>query len=321
MRAAVHTKYGSPEVVRLIDVPVPSPGVGELLVKVHATTVNRTDSGFRTGKPLFVRPYMGFLRPKRKVLGCEYAGTVAALGEGVQRFVIGDRVFGFTEDDRFGAHAEYVLVNSHGAVALQPENLDHAACAPLCEGAQYALCDLRAARVGLGQHVLVNGATGAIGSAAVQLVRYMGATVTAVADTPNVEMVRSLGVTTVIDRSQEDFHTIDATFDLVFDAVGKSSFGRCKHLLKPKGIYISTELGPWVQNPLLALITPLLGGRRVLFPIPKIDQADAELFASLATTGTYRPVIDRSYPLELIVEAHRYVDSGKKVGNVVVVIV
>lgn len=320
MRAAVHTAYGPPEVVHLMDVPVPTPGAGELLVKVHATTVNRTDSGFRTGKPLIVRPYAGFLRPKRTRPGCEYAGTVAALGTGVQRFSVGDRVFGFTEDDRFGAHAEYVCVNAEGAVALQPEGHDHAACAPLCEGAHYALCDLRAADVGPGQQVLVNGATGAIGSAAVQLARHLGATVTAVADTLNMALVRSLGATTVIDRLKEDFIQSKERFDLVFDAVGKSCFGRCKPLLKPKGIYLSTELGPWLQNPLLAMLTPLLGGKRVLFPVPKITQADAELFASLAAAGSYRPVIDRCYPLEQIVEAHRYVDSGEKVGNVVVVV-
>ena len=134
-------------------------------------------------------------------------------------------------------------------------------------------------------------------------------------------LVRSLGATTVIDRLKEDFIQSKERFDLVFDAVGKSSFGRCKPLLKPKGIYLSTELGPWLQNPLLAMLTPLLGGKRVLFPVPKITQADAELFASLAAAGSYRPVIDRCYPLEQIVEAHRYVDSGEKVGNVVVVVV
>ncbi|MBK7381805.1 MAG: zinc-binding dehydrogenase [Flavobacteriales bacterium] len=149
------------------------------------------------------------------------------------------------------------------------------ACAPLCEGAHYALCDLRAANVQIGRQVLVNGATGAIGSAAVQLTRHLGATVTSVADTPNLELVRNLGATTVIHRLKEDFTQSNYRFDLVFDAVGKSSFGRCKHLLKPKGIFISTELGPWLQNPLLAMLTPLLGGKRVLFPVPKITQADA----------------------------------------------
>jgi NADPH:quinone reductase-like Zn-dependent oxidoreductase len=209
-------------------------------------------------------------------------------------------------------------VNADGAVALQPDGLDHAACAPLCEGAHYALCALRAANVRPGQQALVNGATGAIGLAAVQLARNLGATVTGVADTPNMELVRSLGATTVIDRLQEDPTRNDDRFDLVFDAVGKSNFGRYKHLLKPKGIYLSTELRPWSQNPLLAMVTPLLGGQRVLFPMPKITQGDAEFLAALAADGTYRPVIDRHYSGGCIVEAHRYVDTGEKVGNVVV---
>lgn len=235
----------------------------------------------------------------------------------VKSFQPGDRVFGYN-DITFGAHAEYMVMAEDGPVATMPAGLTFEEAAPITEGCHYALCDIRAAKVSPGQKVLVNGATGAIGSAAVQLCRYYGAEVTAVCATQHLELVRVLGAKTVIDYTKEDFTKIGDRFDFVFDAVGKSSFGQCKPILKSKGIYISTELGKGGQNPFLALITPVLGGKKLLFPIPIISKEDVIFLKELVETGQYKPVIDRYYSLEQIVEATRYVESGQKIGNVVI---
>jgi NADPH:quinone reductase-like Zn-dependent oxidoreductase len=202
-----------------------------------------------------------------------------------------------------------------------PENFSFDEAAPISEGAHYALCDIRAAKVQPGQHVMVYGATGAIGSAAVQLLKHFGAIVTAVCNTKNVELVKSLGADSVIDYQTQDFTKTESRFDFIFDAVGKSSFGQCKPLLKDKGVYISTELGKNGENVLLALTTPLRGGKRLLFPIPSINKDDLTFLKELVEKGEFKPVIDRSYPFEQIVEAYQYVESGQKTGNVILKIV
>ena len=318
MKAAVHTRYGPPDVVRISDVEKPTVKDHEVLVKVHATTVNRTDCGFRAAKPFIVRFFTGLLRPRVTVLGSEFAGVVEAVGSGVTSFTAGDRVFGFSEG-RFGAHAEYLAIPGDGALAAMPANTTFEQAAPSTEGSHYALSYIRAAKIRSGQHVLINGATGAIGSAAVQLVKSLGASVTAVCGAPHVELVRGLGADRVIDNTAEDFTRDEQTYDVVFDAVGKSSFGRCKRLLTPRGIYLSSDLGPLSQNPLLALVTPLFGGRKVMFPIPpKHDQDRVRQFRDLIESGKFTPVIDRRYPLDQIVEAYRYVETGQKIGNVVI---
>ncbi|MGZ4666688.1 MAG: NAD(P)-dependent alcohol dehydrogenase [Frankiaceae bacterium] len=318
MKAAVHTRYGPPDVVRVSDVDTPAVKDHDVLVKVHATTVNRTDCGFRAGKPFIVRFFSGLLKPKATVLGTEFAGVVEAVGSGVTSFTAGDRVFGFSEG-RFGAHAEYLVMPDDGALAAMPANATFEQAAPSTEGSHYALSYIRAAKIRSGQHVLINGATGAIGSAAVQLVKNLGATMTAVCGTPHVELVKALGADRVIDNTAEDFTKDEQTYDVVFDAVGKSSFGRCKRLLQPHGIYLSSDLGPLSQNPFLALITPLFGGKKVMFPIPpKHDQQGVRQFRELIESGTFTPVIDRRYRLDQIVEAYRYVETGQKVGNVVI---
>jgi NADPH:quinone reductase-like Zn-dependent oxidoreductase len=318
MKVAVHTRYGPPEVVRVAEVAKPAVTGHEVLVKVHATTVNRTDCGFRAAKPFFVRLFTGLIRPRVTVLGSEFAGVVEAVGGGVTAFTAGDRVFGFSEG-RFGAHAEYLVIPDNGALAAMPANTTFEQAAPSTEGSHYALSYVRAAQIRSGQQVLVNGATGAIGSAAVQLVKSLGAGVTAVCGAPHVDLVKGLGAERVIDNTAEDFTADEQTYDVVFDAVGKSSFGRCKRLLKPRGIYLSSDLGPLSQNPLLALITPLLGGKKVMFPIPpKHDQQGVRQFKDLIEAGTFTPVIDRRYRLDQIVEAYRYVESGQKIGNVVI---
>jgi NADPH:quinone reductase-like Zn-dependent oxidoreductase len=317
MKAAVHTSYGPPDVVRIAEVEKPTAKDNEVLVKVHATTVNRTDCGFRAAKPFFVRFFTGLVRPRVAVLGSEFAGEVEAVGSGVRSFEVGDRVFGFS-GSWFGAHAEYMATPEDGSVAAMPANVTFEEAAASTEGSHYALSFIRKAKIRSGQDVLVNGATGAIGSAAVQLLKRLGANVTAVCDTEHVELVRGLGADRVIDYTAEDFTQDEQTYDVVLDAVGKSSFGRCKRLLKPRGIYLSSDLGPLSQNPILALVTPLLAGRRVMFPIPRDNQEMVRYFKDLIASGAFKPVIDRRYPLSQIVEAYRYVETGQKIGNVVI---
>ncbi|MBK6964334.1 MAG: NAD(P)-dependent alcohol dehydrogenase [Bacteroidales bacterium] len=316
MKAAVYSRYGPPEVVQLMEVEQPVPRDNEVLIKVYATTVNRTDSGFRSAEYFISRLFSGLFKPKFKTLGNEFAGVIEATRKSVTSFKTGDQVFGYN-DTQFGAHAEYMTMAGNGAITTLPVNFNFQEAAPLTEGGHYALCDIRAAKVKAGQNVLIYGATGAIGSAAVQLVKYFGAEVTAVCNTKNTELVRSLGADVVIDYTTNDFTRTDRKFDFIFDAVGKSSFGQCKPLLKKSGIYISTELGKNWENIFLALITPLKGGKKVLFPIPSIQKEDVIFLRELAEAGKYKPVIDRQYNLEQIVEAYKYVETGQKTGNVV----
>ncbi|HEV3505349.1 MAG TPA: NAD(P)-dependent alcohol dehydrogenase [Actinomycetes bacterium] len=321
MKAAVHTRYGGPEVVQVAEVEKPVPKDNELLVKVHATTVNRTDCGVRAAHPFLYRLFVGLRRPRLTVLGNEFAGEVEAVGSGVRLFAPGDKVFGFSPN-RFGAHAEYLAVPERGSVATMPGNLTYEEAAPGTEGAHYALSGIRSARVQAGQDVLVYGATGAIGSAAVQILVGLGAKVTAVCPGVHKDPVMGLGADRIIDYTAEDFTRDTQTYDLVMDAVGKSSFARCRQLLKPRGIYLSTDLGPLSQNPVMALVTPLFGGRRVVFPIPtqRDPAAVMRYLKDLMESGAFKPVIDRRYPLDQIVEAYRYVETGQKVRNVVITV-
>jgi NADPH:quinone reductase-like Zn-dependent oxidoreductase len=320
MRAAVATRYGPPEVVRVIDVQRPVPRADELLVRVHATTVNRTDCGFRGAHPWFIRPFSGTTRPRRTILGNEFAGVVEAVGEDVARFVVGDRVFGY-DDTRFGGHAEYLAMGQDKAIATMPDGRDFAVMAAATEGSHYALSGIRAARVGDGSDVLVYGATGAIGSAAVQILKSLGAHVTAVCASGQIDLVTTLGADRVIDRTTTDFTTDPARYDFILDAVGKCSFGQCRKLLKPRGIWISSDLGPLSQNPVLVLATRFSRGRRVLFPLPTIDQEMVEYLKGLISARRFTPVIDRIYRFDEIVDAYRYVESEQKIGNVVITVV
>lgn len=317
MKAAVYKKYGPPEVVHIEDIAIPEYGAGDVLIKVYASSVNRTDAGFRSAEYFVSRFFSGLLKPKFNVLGCEFAGVVEAVGASVTEFVPGDRIFGFN-DTLFGGHAEYMVVPANSGIAHTPPGMDFTTAAALTEGSHYALVDIRAAKVQQGDQVMVYGATGAIGSAAVQIMKHMGATVTAVCNTKNVELVRSLGADVVIDYQQQDYTAIATRFSFIFDAVGKSSFGKCKPLLTEKGIYISTELGKNGENILLALTTPMGGGKRLLFPLPFIKKEDVLYLRELAIEGAFKPVIDSVYPLDKIVEAYRYVETGQKTGNVII---
>ncbi len=319
MRAIVYSKYGPPEVASLMEVPKPLPKDNEVLVKVYASTVNRTDSGFRSAEYFISRFWTGLFRPKYQILGCEFAGIIEEIGQHVTTFKKGDKVFGFN-DKTCGGHGEYLTIAETDAVINMPDNLSFEEAASLTEGAHYALVDIRAAKVERGQNILVYGATGAIGTAAVQLLKHFGAIVTAVCNTKNVELLKTLGADTVIDYQTQDFTKTENKFEFIFDAVGKSSFGQCKHLLTKKGIYISTELGKNGENLLFALTTPLWGGKRLLFPIPSISKQDVIFLKELVEKGEYKPVIDRQYNLDKIVEAYKYVESGQKTGNVVITI-
>jgi NADPH:quinone reductase-like Zn-dependent oxidoreductase len=320
MRAAVHTKYGPPEVLRVADVPKPRTRDDEIRIQVHCTTVNRTDAGFLRGKPFVTRFFSGVVRPRHPTLGCEFAGEVEAVGAAVTRFAVGDRVFGF-DDARWGGQAEYKVIAGDKAVAKIPAGISYEQAAASTEGAHYALVYIRATKIARGDRVLVHGATGAIGSAAVQLMKHVGAHVIATSDTRNLALVASLGADQVIDRQQQDFTRCGQRFRVVFDSVGKSSFGACKPLLEERGIYISTELGPMGQNPLYGLASPVFarfGARRIMFPIPTCNRQDIEYLAQRLEDGGFKPVIDRTYSLDDVVEAFHYVETGQKTGNVVI---
>ncbi|MFD0687802.1 NAD(P)-dependent alcohol dehydrogenase [Actinomadura fibrosa] len=320
MKAAVHSSYGGPEVIRIAEVDRPAVRAGDILVRVHATTVNRTDCAYREARPFFIRAVSGLTRPRRQILGTEFAGVVEEVGDSVTSFAPGDRVFGYNEGP-FGAHAEYVAVRASGMVAAMPANVSFAEAAPGTEGSHYALAFLKGGRIEAEQDVLVNGATGAIGSAAVQLLKDAGATVTAVCAAAQLDLVRGLGADRVIDYTAQDFTQDARTYDVVFDTVGRSTFGRCRRLLRPGGTYLSSELGPWGQNVFLPLVTRLPGRRKVRFPFPMNGQDVVRRLADLIESGRFRPVIDRRYPLDRIADAHRYVETGQKIGNVVIEIV
>lgn len=315
MKAATYTRYGPPEVVKIKDLPVPTVGPHDLRIRVGMATVNRTDCGFRSANYFIVRFFSGLIKPRNRVLGCEFAGVVEAIGEKVKEFKVGDEVLVFN-DWTFGGHAEYAIIREDAAVVHVPKSVPLDIAAASSEGSHYALCNLRGAKLERGQDLLVYGATGAIGSAAVQLGKHFGANVTAVCHVDHIERIRTLRPDVIIDYTREDFTRCGKKFDIVFDAVGKSSFGACKPILKEKGIYMSTELGKGSQNPFLALITPLFGGRKVLFPIPTNSKKDLRFLISLVENGDFKPLIDRTYPLDEIVEAYRYVETGQKVGNV-----
>ncbi len=324
MRAAVRTEYGGPGVVRFEELPEPTPGPGEVLVEVHATTVNRTDCAYRSGHPWVNRAVCGWPRPRVQVLGSEYAGVVTEAADDVTSFAVGDRVFGFV-DGRPGAHAERLTVPADGLVATVPDGWELADAAPGMEGAHYAHAFLRVGGIDPGQRVLVHGATGGIGSAAVQLLRAAEVEVTAVCDRlppERPDLLAEIGAARVVDLSDrgaaEDLGT---GYDAVLDATGHFSFREALPLLRPGGVFSSSEPGRGWQNILLAAAGPAaraLGRRRVAFPVPQAGSELAGHLRDLMAAGAYRPVIDRTYAFDELHEAYAYVDSGRKVGNVVV---
>ena len=317
MKAVICDRYGPPDVLRVIDVERPVHGPDEVLIRIRATTVNRSDCHYREGTPPFARLFTGLIRPRHRILGSELAGDVEAVGPAVTEFTPGDAVFG-VKPWKFGAHAEYICMRESAALAHRPAGVSYEEAAAVCDGVILALMGLRRADIRKGRSILVYGASGSIGTAAVQLSRYYDADVTAVCSTKNLELVKDLGADRVIDYTREDFTTNGHTYDVIFDAVGKHSFGRCRDSLNPGGIYLATDQ---LYNLVLALWTSRVGDKKVVFPIPpRYTKQDVVFLRGLMEAGQYRAVIDRHYPLADVVEACRYVETEQKTGNVVLTV-
>jgi NADPH:quinone reductase-like Zn-dependent oxidoreductase len=317
MKALLCDRYGSAAVLAIHEMARPEPGARDVLVKVHATSVNRTDVETLRGSPFFARLATGVRRPRHPIPGSEFAGRIVATGSAVTGLEVGDDVFGFS-GQRFGAHAEYLVVPEDGPLATIPPGLSHREVASATEGPHYALSSLDALAIRAGDDVLVYGATGAIGTAAVQLLRHRGARVTAVCDHHGADIVASLGADVVIDRSTQDVASLEGRFDVVLDAVGQTSFSRCRHLLKPGAPYVSTDLGPGWQNLALIPLTRFVGDHRVLLPFPTDARGHVLRVRELLASGDFRPVIDRTYPFDDIIAAYRYVAAKGKLGTVVI---
>lgn len=324
MRAVVYDRYGPPDVLRLEEVERPVPREDEVLVRIHATTVTRADCATREANrrgglavTLISRSISGIRRPRQRILGTELAGEVEAVGAAVSEFAVGDHVFG-SSGFKFGAHAEFICMRESARIAHKPAGMSFGEAAAVCDGGLNAMWCLRLADVREGQRVLIYGASGAIGTAGVQLARYFGADVTAVCSTKNLELMRSLGADRVIDYTQEDFTSNGQMYDVIFDAVGKLSFRRSTGSLKRGGSYLATD---GLQNLVLALWTSRIGDRKVIFKIPpRYTKKDVLFLKDLIEAGKYQAVIDRSYPLEEVVEATRYVETEQKTGNVVLTV-
>ncbi|MFY9614984.1 MAG: NAD(P)-dependent alcohol dehydrogenase [Candidatus Dormiibacterota bacterium] len=324
MRAVVYNTYGAADVLRLEDVERPVPQQDEVLVKIRATTVNRLDCHTREanrGSGLAIsfvsRLVSGLRRPRQRILGSELAGEVAAVGATVSEFAVGDDVFGLT-GLRFGTHAEYTCVRASALIASKPTGVSFEEAAAVCDGALNALWCLKNAELGRDQRILVYGASGSIGTAGVQLAKHFGADVTAVCSTKNLELVKSLGADRVIDYTTEDFTRNGQTYDVIFDAVGKHSFKRCQGSLRRGGRYLATD---GFRNLMLALWTSRFGDRRVIFKLPpRYTKQDVVFIKEMMEKGDYSAVIDRTYPLEDVVDATRYVETEQKTGNVVLTV-
>lgn len=315
MIAAFRENYCQPAELRVKKIPRPEPADTEILVQVKSCTVNRTDCAVLTAQPAIMRLFLGLFKPRRPVTGTDFAGIVVDHGASVTNFKPGDSVWGF-HDEGLSSHAQYLVMDASGSVASMPENVSFERAAAGLEAAHYAHNFISRVMLEAGDRVMVNGATGAIGSALVQFLVAKSVRVTAVANTHNMDRIRALGVEHLYDYLKEDFTTDTGQYKVVFDAVGKSTFGACKHLLQTDGIYISSELGPWLQNPLRALATAWTSGRKVIFPLPSDVPASLHSVGALLSSGEFNPLIDRTYPLEDIADAFTYVASGEKTGNV-----
>ncbi len=324
MRAVVYDTYGPPDVLRLEDVERPLPKEDEVLVKIHATTVNRLDVHTREANRgggvavmALSRLVSGVRRPRQPILGSEFSGVVEEVGAAVTEYAVGDSVFGDTGLG-FGCHAEFTCMRESDWMARKPAGMSFEEAAAVCDGALNVLWILRKGDVKKGQKVLVYGSSGSCGTATLQLTKYFGADVTAVCKTKNVELARSLGADRVIDYTQEDFTKNGETYDVIVDAVGKHSFKRCKDSLKPGGKYLATD---GFRNLVLAMWTSRFGDKKVVFPIPpRYTKEDVGFLKELIEAGKYRAVIDRCYPLEDVIEAAKYVETQQKTGNVVLTV-
>ncbi len=317
MKSAIRKKYGSSDILKIENIEKPIIKDNELLIKVYATTVNRTDCAILTGKPFIMRFFTGLTKPKLPTPGTDFAGKIEAIGNKIKSFKINEKVFGF-DDQGLSSQAEYMVFSEEGGITTIPNNISYEEAAASLEGAHYAYNFINKVKLNSSQKILINGATGAIGSSLLQFIKYYNIYVTAVCSTENIDLIRSLGADKIIDYSKEDFTKDNEKYDFVFDSVGKSSFFKCKSLLTKNGIYISSELGYMAQNPFLALITPLFGSKKVIFPIPYNIKASISFIKDLIEKKKFKSVIDKMYKLENISQAYKYVESGKKIGNVVI---
>lgn len=325
MKAVAYENYGSPEVLQLRDVEKPTYGDDDVLIKVHASSVTTGDVNVRgfvfvpSGFKLLSRLMFGLTKPKKQILGVEFAGEIETVGKHVTTFKVGDAVFGI-DGNRLGAYAEYKCMPESAGITHKPDNLTYEEAVAIPNGALTALTFLKnMGNVQKGHKVLVNGASGSVGSAAVQIAKALGAEVTGVCRTANIDMVKSLGADAVIDYTKEDFTQNGETYDIIMDAVGKSSFSACKPSLNPNGQYLAVAGG--LKEMLQALWTSIIGGKKVRAGASSESKKDLLFIKELVEAGKLKPVIDRCYPMEQIVEAHRYVDQGHKKGNVVITIV
>jgi NADPH:quinone reductase-like Zn-dependent oxidoreductase len=320
MRAVVQDRYGPPEVLRIEEVERPVPRDDEVLIRVHAATVSQTDVHVRRASPIFWRLVFGLRRPRWRTLGVDLAGEVEGVGAAVREFKVGDAVFG-SPSRLFGTHAEYVSVPERGPLAHKPAELSYEEAAAVADGSMQALSTLRQADVSPGCRIVVYGASGSLGTAAVQLAKHFGAHVTAVCSTRNVELVRSLGAEVVVDYLQEDFTKRGETYDAIIDAVGKYSFRRGRRALKPGGVYVATDGGRFLLETIaLLVVTRWVGSKRVRGAAGRRSKQDIRLMKKLVEAGAFRPVVDRRYPMSRVAEAHRYVETWRKAGNVVLTI-
>jgi NADPH:quinone reductase-like Zn-dependent oxidoreductase len=320
MKAVVQDRYGPPEVLRIEEVERPVPRDDEVLIRVRASTVSQTDTHARRPDPFLWCLAFGLRRPRTRTLGVELSGEVVAVGATVREFTVGDEVFG-RPSTYFGAHAEYICVSERAALAPKPAGMSFDEAAAVCDGASQALDTLRKADVGEGRRIVIYGASGSLGTAAVQLAKHFGAHVTAVCGTNHVELVRSLGADEVVDYRQQDFTKNGQTYDAIIDAVGKYSFRRGRHALKPGGIYVATDGGRFLLETLASYVaTRFVGSKRVRTGIGRRIKQDVLFFKELIEAGEFRAVVDRRYPMAEVVEAHRYVEGWHKAGNVVLTI-
>lgn len=318
MKEAYRNKYCSPAMLTVKTLGrIPQPAEGEILVKVKATTVNRSDCAGLTGSPWAIRLFTGLIRPRLKVTGSDFSGIVVAKGFDVRTFNIGDEVYGFC-DTGIGSHTSYLCVSTQKAILQKPANITYEQAAASLEGAYYAYYFLEKVGLKADDKVMINGGTGAVGNAALQFLKARGIHVTVTCETAYIPVLESMGADRVIDYTKEDFTQLPEQFDFVFDAVGKSCFRKCKPILKPNGIYISSELGPYWQNIPLALISPFVKGKKVKFPLPFSIQKSMAYVHELIEKEQFRPLIDRRYRIDDITEAFEYVMSGEKKGNVIV---
>ncbi len=323
MKKIVYNKYGGPEVLQIIDAEKPTPKPNEILIKIIATTVTATECTFRKGEPFFARLFTGITKPKINTLGEELSGEIESVGNAVKLFKIGDEVFG-TAGPRFGANAEYICVDEEGVLALKPANITHEEAASSVDGFLTALPFLRdTGKIKKGQQVLINGASGSVGSSAVQVAKYFGTEVTGVCSPANLELVNTIGADYVIDYTKEDFTKKEKTYDIIFDAVGKITFSKSKKSLKKEGVFLEAGIGVGILRH--SIWTSMFGGKKAKFAAtglrpPKERTKDLKLLKELMESGKIKPVIDKKYSLNEIVEAHSYVDQGHKKGNVVITV-